>query len=366
MISGAPSKLFIGLILVMLASAGMVHAEAERLTADIVYSARYYNPGTQPSHYKIWRIDSAGSGRVQVTSGGTDDHSPIWLADGKTILFVREKGKTRTLCTINERGGAITTLAALPAGFIFIKSIAPDRGSVIYLLRDSEWRLVLFDVATRTERALGTGGETVWSPDSRQLYISTWGESKPSAQILNLSTGSRISLTGDLRAATWVDDHRLVAEAFAKRKESAGMVILRADGAKDGEVSLPFTWEDESDEFSPFADNMFAIPGDRDSILYGRHAGNSTEGAIQMFYRVDLKGGAPTALVKGRDLAWSPDHKSFITGSGRRLAALSRKRQVWVSPLSIVTLASGEARSLVRGLVSVEGFDWRPPKTVSK
>ena len=135
-------------------------------------------------------------------------------------------------------------------------------------------------------------------------------------------------------------------------------MILRADGTKEREVPLPFSWDDD---LSPFADHLFAIPGDPGAVLYGRHAGDSTAGAAQMFYRVSLQGDRPAVVANGRDLAWSPDHKFFATGDGRRLARLDRKRRVWVSPLSVAALDNGKARRLVRGLVSVGEFDWRPP-----
>ncbi|HAR95880.1 MAG TPA: hypothetical protein DCR97_07960 [Deltaproteobacteria bacterium] len=135
---------------------------------------------------------------------------------------------------------------------------------------------------------------------------------------------------------------------------------MRADGRRDHETPLRFAWDDRDEEVSPFADSLFALPGVDDAIIYGRHAGNSTAGDAQRFYRVGLKGGDPTVVVRGRDLVWSADHRSFLTGDGRRLARLDRKRMMWVSPLSLVSLRSGKARPLVRGIVSVGGFDWRP------
>jgi hypothetical protein len=254
----------------------------------------------------------------------------------------------------------VTKLAVLPDGYTFIESVAPNRRLVVYLVHDSPWKLVLFDVATRQERALGPGYQTAWSPDSRWLYITLWEKSEAAAHILDLTTGNRVLLKGDLRAAAFPNDHTLVAELFAQDEQSARLAVLRTDGTREREVSLPFTWDDETDDLSPFADNLFAIPGDSDSILYARHAGNSTAGAAQRFYRVNLKGGEPTVVANGRDLAWSPNHQCFTTGDGRDLARLDRKRGVWVSPLSVVSLANGKSRPLVQGLVSVGGFDWRP------
>jgi hypothetical protein len=361
MISGVSLKLklwFLVLTIFGFALLGIAHF-ALRPQADIVYSARYYKPGEEPSYYNLWRINSSGSGLVQLTSDSSNDHSPFWLADGKTVLFVRETANIRTLCTVGEHGGPVTELSVLPDGYIRMESVAPNRRSMVFLVRDSEWKLILFEIATRQQRDLSAGFTTAWSPDSQRLYVSSWIKSEQSAQILNLATGSQMALTGDLRAAAWLDDNTLVADKFTKgESEQARLVIMHADGVTERQVLLPFIRDDENDELSPFADSLFAIPGDPDRIIYGRHAGDSTAGSAQLFYLVSLKGGQPTVVAKGRDLVWSSDNRFFITGDGRHLEPLDLKRNVWVSPLSVVSLADGKIRTLVQGLVSVKGFDW--------
>ena len=348
----------LGLVFFVLALADTNYAASAKPALDIVYSARYYKPGVHSSHYKIWRTDSVGSRRFQVTTGNAEDHSPIWLTDGK-ILFAREAAKRRTLCVVSENGGHVTELATLPDGYKFIESVAPNRRMVVYLALDSDWKLVLFDVKTRQERPLGIGFETAWSQDSRRLYITTWDHSATAAYIFDVATSDRVPLTGDFGAATWLNDNTLVAELFAQDKEQARLIILRADGTKDREVLLPFSWDDEDEEVSPFADNLFAIQGVDNAILYGRHAGSSA-GAAQRFYRVSFNGEQPTVVARGRNLSLSSDDWSFVTGDGRSLAPLDRKRNVWVSPLSVVSLKNGRVHTIVRGLVDVGGFDWRP------
>lgn len=341
------------------ALADSVKTALTKTTADIVYSARYYKPSGQPSHHKIWRINPDGSGRVQVTSGNTEDHSPLWLADEKTILFVRETANSHKLCTVSEHGGLVNEIAVLPSSYTHIESLAPNRRMLVYLAHDSTWQLVLFDVVTRQERPLGLGSHTAWSPDSRFLYVTRWEEAQTSARILDLTTGSIMPLSGDLRAAVWLNDQTLVAEVFAQNQEPARLLVLHSDGMKVHEALLPFTWDDD---LSPFADTLFAVPGDPESLIYGRHAGNSTAGSPQNFYRVNLKGGDPILFVSGRDLAWSPDHRYFATGDGRDLAQLGPKRMVWVSSLSVVSLVNGEHHKIVQGLVSVDDFDWKPTR----
>jgi hypothetical protein len=345
-----------GLLLFWFSLGEIVAATSVNQTADIVYSARYYKRGTQPSHYKIWLTDTGGLRHVQVTSGNSEDHSPIWMEDRKNILFVRETGKTRSLCTVNEQGGPVTELARLPPGYLFIESVSPNRRMLVYLVHDASSKLILFDIAARQERCLGLGSQTAWSLDSRHLYVTRWEDSESSAHILDVVSSERVPLKGDIRSAAFLDNETLAAELFAKQGQSARLAVFHIDGTRQHEVPLSFTWKDD---LSPFADNMFAIPGDTNNIYYGRHAGNSTAGPAQEFYLMNLKGGVPIVVATGRDLVWAPDHRSFITGDGRSLDRLDRKRNVWVSPLLVVSLPNGEVLPIVRGLVSVGGFDWR-------
>src|SRR5689334_20326497 len=92
-------------------------------TGDIVYSARYYKPGAEASHYHLWRINPDGSGRVQVTSGPAEDHSPVWLSDGHTLAFIRQTESLHQWCLVDQQGGAVTVLASN----VFVGNHAPDR-----------------------------------------------------------------------------------------------------------------------------------------------------------------------------------------------------------------------------------------------
>ena len=180
---------------------------------------------------------------------------------------------------------------------------------------------------------------------------------------MDVVSGKQLPLPDNLRAGAWLDDDMLVAELPAKDRDQPRLCLVRANGTIEREIPLPFPW---GDELSLFADDLFPIPGDRDSVLYGRHAGGSSQGQAHRFYRVNLKTGKTTLLADGRDVAWSPDHRSFCTGEGRDLAPFSDKHQVWVSPLHIVSLEDGSRSTIVEGLVSVGGFDWRPAVPVKK
>ena len=166
-----------------------------------------------------------------------------------------------------------------------------------------------------------------------------------------MATGKRLPVRDGLRAGTWVEDGLLVAELFAEPSDGQPkLCLLRANGTLDREFTLPFKWGDEN---SPFADDLFRIPGDPDSVLYGRHAGGSSEGQVHEFWRVHLKTGKAALFAEGRGVAWALDHRSFCTGDGRDLADFGNSKTVWVSPLHIISLKDGSRRTIVSGLVSV-------------
>ena len=324
---------------------------------DIVYSARYYKPGREVSRYHLWRIRADGAGRVQVTADSrAADYSPVWLADGRTVLFVREEGGTNRFCTVNEDGGPVTTIAPAPGSPMYAENISPDRRSRLVVVQAGTSQLHLLDVDSKRSRTLGPGTGAVFSPDGKWLYCPEYTKGQFS-QIVDVASGKRLPVREGLRAGTWLDGGLLVAESFVESPGQPKLCLLRADGTLEREVVLPFKWDDDE---SPFADDLFRIPGDRDSVLYGRHAGGSSQGKVHKFYRINLKTGKAGLLAEGRDVAWSPDYRRFCTGDGRDLAPLSDKREVWVSPLHIVSLEDGSRTTIVQGLVSVGDFDWRP------
>lgn len=329
-------------------------AAAPAAGADIVYAARYYKPGREVSQYHVWRIRPDGSGRVQVTSTATAaDASPLWLADGRTILFVRAEGGTNRLCTVNENGGPVTTFAPAPGGLC---GFTPDRRSLLFLRTDPPSRLLLMDLTTKRVRELGPGWNAALSPDGTKVYAGGPNGTE-TGRLVNLTEGRSISLRTNLGAGVWLSKERFVVEQSAPDPGQPRLCVFRADGTVEQEIPLPFRW---NDALSPFADDLFAIPGEPGAILYGRHAGGSSQGPAHEFYRVDLRTGREQRLLTGLNVAWGPDGKSFCTAEGRDLADLDAKRQVWVAHLHIVTLPEGRRRTIVDGRVSVDGFDWRP------
>ena len=137
--------------------------------ADIVYSARYYKPGREVSRYHLWRIRADGAGRVQVTADSrAADYSPVWLADGRTVLFVREEGGTNRFCTVNEDGGPVTTIAPAPGSPMYAENISPDR-----------------------RFCTGDGRDLAPLPDKREVWVSP-------LHIVSLEDGSRTTIVQGL------------------------------------------------------------------------------------------------------------------------------------------------------------------------
>lgn len=325
---------------------------------DIVYSARYYSRGPEITHYHLWRINSDGTGRTQITSGTNDDDSPIWLPDGKTIFFIRRGEGTNTFCTVQKEGGPVIQLTNFHADFVWPHGLAPDRHAMgIRTGIGQKESLSIFDFQARKSSSLGSNWRILWSPDSQKVFVQALSPAK--SYILNLASGASFTISNEYQGVTWLDSQTLVAEVSQSGAVYPQLAIVRADGIIERSLRVRFA---APQEWSNFADDLYAIPGDPATILYARHAGNSSAGSAQAFYRLSLQSGAAVFIAQGRDLAWSPDHQFFCTGTGRDLAALNPVSSVWVSSLWIVSLQTGQSRKLVGGLVSVGEFDWRPAR----
>ena len=77
----------IWLLLLVFFYLGVVSAHADR---DIVYAARYYAPpgSHRTSHFHLYRVNSDGTGRTQLTYGTNDEDQPQWSPDGDWICIV--------------------------------------------------------------------------------------------------------------------------------------------------------------------------------------------------------------------------------------------------------------------------------------
>jgi eukaryotic-like serine/threonine-protein kinase len=212
-----------------------VEAEPIRVRA-LTFSGRDMEPSASPDGRliaftsardgvsRIWIKQLAGGGEAPLTSG--PDRSARFSPDGSSVLFLRDLGTTQALyriglvggeprkladdaveadwspdglrivfvrvraapekvsaLTILDTGSGVeTVLAQLPDKDIFGPRWSPDGRGIAFVRGDTSanasiWQLVLLDVASRRERALGVPGPAsplggiAWSGEGKEIYF---------------------------------------------------------------------------------------------------------------------------------------------------------------------------------------------------
>jgi Tol biopolymer transport system component/predicted Ser/Thr protein kinase len=134
--------------------------------------------------FDVWSYDAERNVETRVTSSPDSEFSPIWLPDGKSVLFSAVRGSNPRLVRRDVATGREEEL--LPAGgFQVAGDVSPDGRTLVYFERTAKGSFDLWEVSLErgaTPRRLleGTLGGTVasavarFSPDGRYLaFISS-------------------------------------------------------------------------------------------------------------------------------------------------------------------------------------------------
>ncbi|HJT86619.1 MAG TPA: S9 family peptidase [Bryobacteraceae bacterium] len=89
----------------------------------------------------IWKINSDGTGLVQMTSGQDGENSPRWSPDGRTIAFIAKRGTepeaVAQIQTMPAKGGEARALTSHATAVSAI-AWAPDGSSLYFLASDAK------------------------------------------------------------------------------------------------------------------------------------------------------------------------------------------------------------------------------------
>jgi serine/threonine protein kinase/Tol biopolymer transport system component len=127
--------------------------------------------------YRIYMISASGGTPEQLTSGNSD-LDPSWSSDGSKVMYgvlaLAENSESAKVLIVDLKTRAITQLAGSDG--ICCPRWSPD-GKWVVALDSSNYKLLLFDVATQKWRQLadkmGTIGYMTWSPDSKFIGFDT-------------------------------------------------------------------------------------------------------------------------------------------------------------------------------------------------
>jgi serine/threonine protein kinase/Tol biopolymer transport system component len=196
----------------------------EVITASVSPDGRWIAYHTSGQHEDIFRLQSDGTARRRLTEDSSRNRRPVWAADSARILFysnrnanrankyeaweIRPDGNLEQLtavpieavydpvgspagtllaCNLEKSGAAFfnlelplakrlpQVLPKTPAGNTFnVESWSPDAKRLSGF--DSQGRIVLYTIATRTYQELDIHGtHTVWLHDNRRLLYGTGG-----------------------------------------------------------------------------------------------------------------------------------------------------------------------------------------------
>ncbi len=87
----------------------------------------------------IWRMNVDGSEKLKLSNGENGDSSPLWLPDGKNIVFLSERGDNQSsqIYIISNLGGEANQLSHHETGVSSI-SLSPDGKYIYFLANDPE------------------------------------------------------------------------------------------------------------------------------------------------------------------------------------------------------------------------------------
>jgi hypothetical protein len=160
-----------------------------------------WDPGSDG--WRIWAVNTNGSGATALTFGPGDDHHPRWSPDGRHIAFARvfDQSGNSGLYVMNADGSAVRRLTL---GINGPPTWSPDGSRIAYELFGLN--MVMLDGSGL--RTVGSGFEPAWSPTGRMPAAPT-------------PFRSLVMVSGDEQAG----------DAGATLPESLRVKVVRDDGS---------------------------------------------------------------------------------------------------------------------------------------
>jgi Tol biopolymer transport system component len=151
---------------------------------QIVYAARADNPGRNagtpedPAHIYVLPADGAGP-EVPLVRGANLNESPVWMPDGKTVLFVSNRGGDFGLWSVAVENGKRADPRLVKPDTGRISPIGFTRSGAFYYRtpRMTADKVSIVDTAagntspTRGEPETILGLSPSWSPDGKQVAL---------------------------------------------------------------------------------------------------------------------------------------------------------------------------------------------------
>ena len=180
---------------------------------------------------------------MQLTADTVDHEDPAWSPDGKLIAFVSITKTAERIAVMPSEGGSPDLLTP-PSERCIHPAWLPDGRQLGYCTDDdlappkkNDADIKIFDLATRSERVLITGGVNtypVWSPDGRSIAFRRMLGEKNSEVFVADRDGSNTRNLSNSPAfdgwPAWSPDGRRLA--FASNRDGDYQIyVMDADGS---------------------------------------------------------------------------------------------------------------------------------------
>jgi Tol biopolymer transport system component len=282
-------------------------------------------------------VDADGSEPVRVTEGGNIDYSPVWTPDGRSLLFVSDRGGSRDIYRVplGAAGEVLSEPERLTTGLdVFTMSSSADGRTLSYSvarLRQNIWSLPIpaaSEVSVQDARPVTTGNQSIEgvdvSSDGKWLVFNSDQAGGWAIFKMPVRGGEPVQLTsGPMDFSPFLSRDGLGIAFHGIRTGSRDVFTVSIDGGPVRQLT-----NDPAQEFYPHWS-----PDGNDVVF---HSNRNGAGDIYVLSKDggELAGETPLRLTldSGYMPSWSPD--------GRYIAYASE------SGLSVIPSEGGSPRRL--------------------
>lgn len=285
----------------------------------------------------VWRVNTDGSGLVQLTNGPEGESSPQWAPDGRAVAFVakRANDEVAQLYLLSNQGGEAVAITK-HATAVSNPAWSPD-GTSVYFVAD--------DPKPDEEKAKEKVQDDVFAYDENFRQRHLWKVDVSSRAESRLTSGDFSVLGFELsRDGTLIAMHRSTSPLYGDNDRSE-IWVMAADGQDPRRLTTNTVTESNA-----------RISPDRRQVLFVSGSNDRFETYYNgKLFVVPVGGG--TARIVGADLpyevqeaAWSADGTAiyFVANTGVR-------NQVFR-----ITASGGPATPLTQGDHTLGGWSYVP------